>query len=59
MRVYRLGWLAVGASVTQGVTVVAAPVILTPILDLLLGVDWLDGHRVWLSYATGQVFVAG
>ncbi|MBW4090210.1 MAG: hypothetical protein HIU82_03745 [Proteobacteria bacterium] len=59
VRVYRLGWLAVGASVTQGVAVVAAPVILTPILDLLLGVDWLDGHRVWLSYATGQVFVAG
>ncbi len=57
VRVYRLGWLAVGASVSQGVNVVTAPVILTPILDLLLGVDWLGTHLVWLSYATGQVFV--
>ncbi|MDE2582149.1 MAG: aspartyl protease family protein, partial [Rhodospirillales bacterium] len=58
VRVYRLGWLAVGASVATGVDVVAAPVVLTPVLDLLLGVDWLATHRVWLSYATGQVFVA-
>ncbi len=57
VQVYRLGWLVVGASVSQGVNVVTAPVILTPILDLLLGVDWLGTHRVWLSYATGQVFV--
>lgn len=27
-------------------------------LDLLLGADWLRSHRVWLSFATGQVFVA-
>ena len=58
VRVYRLDWLAVGATVTRDVRVVVAPVILTPILDLLLGIDWLTAHRVWLSYATGQVFVA-
>lgn len=27
-------------------------------LDLLLGADWLRSHRVWLSFATGQLFVA-
>ena len=58
VRVYRLGWLAVGGAIARDVKVVAAPVILTPILDLLLGIDWLATHRVWLSYATGQVFVA-
>jgi predicted aspartyl protease len=58
VRVYRLGWLAVGASIARNVPVVVAPVILTPTLDLLLGMDWLTAHLVWLSYATGQVFVA-
>jgi hypothetical protein len=29
-----------------------------PIVDLLLGADWLAQRRVWLSFATRQVFVA-
>ena len=52
----RLTVAGVGA---RDVPVMATPVILTPILDLLIGMNWLIDHRVWLSYATGQVFVAG
>lgn len=35
----------------------AAPIQLQPISDMLLGVDWLMGRRVWISYATNQLFV--
>jgi hypothetical protein len=31
---------------------------LTPIVDMLLGADWLAQLRVWISYATRQLFVA-
>ncbi len=33
------------------------PIELTPFADLLLGADWLIGRRVWISYATNQLFV--
>jgi hypothetical protein len=29
-----------------------------PIVDMLLGADWLVSRRVWLSFATKQMFVA-
>jgi hypothetical protein len=29
-----------------------------PIVDMLLGADWLGSRRVWLSFATKQMFVA-
>jgi hypothetical protein len=29
-----------------------------PIVDMLLGVDWLRSRHVWLSYATRQFVVA-
>jgi hypothetical protein len=35
-----------------------APVHILPIVDMLLGGDWLQHRRVWLSYATSRVFVA-
>jgi len=36
-----------------------APVRLAPIVDALLGTDWLDAQRrVWISFATSQVFFA-
>ena len=34
------------------------PVRLTPFVDMLLGVDWLAGRRVWISFATKQLFTA-
>ena len=33
-----------------------APVQLHPVSDMLLGADWLLGRRVWISYATNQLF---
>jgi predicted aspartyl protease len=33
-----------------------APIEIQPISDMLLGADWLMRHRVWISYATGQLF---
>jgi hypothetical protein len=35
-----------------------APVHLTPIVDMLLGADWLAGRRIWISFATRQMFIA-
>jgi hypothetical protein len=34
-----------------------APIRLAPIVDMLLGADWLAGRRVWISYATHQLFI--
>ena len=34
-----------------------APIRLTPIVDMLLGADWLAGRRVWISFSTRQLFV--
>lgn len=34
------------------------PTQLVPIADMLLGADWLLGRRVWISFATRQVFFA-
>jgi hypothetical protein len=39
-------------------TIWAAPAHILPIVDMLLGETWLRDRRVWLSYATSQVFVA-
>nr|WP_294511963.1 retroviral-like aspartic protease family protein [uncultured Rhodopila sp.] len=36
-----------------------APVRLPLFVDMLLGEDWLASRRLWISYATKQVFVAG
>lgn len=35
------------------------PTHLIPIADMLLGADWLRTRRVWISFATRQVFFAG
>jgi hypothetical protein len=51
--------LQVGGQVTSAPVIWAAPgVHLTPIVDMLLGADWLGQRRVWISYATRQLFVA-
>jgi predicted aspartyl protease len=33
-----------------------APIQLQPVSDMLLGADWLLGRRIWISYATRQLF---
>jgi Aspartyl protease len=35
-----------------------APVHLRPIADMLLGADWLASRRVWISFATRQLFAS-
>ena len=58
VRVRRFGTLDVGGARTAGPVLLVAPVQLVPIVDLVLGGDWLASHLVWLSYSTQQVFVA-
>jgi hypothetical protein len=57
MRLHRFTTLRVGPLVTRDPQLWVAPVHLVPIVDLLLGADWLRSQRVWLSFATKQVFV--
>ena len=56
-RRHRFGVLRVGAEHIANPAIWAAPVHILPIIDILLGEDWLGRHRVWLSYATSRVFV--
>jgi predicted aspartyl protease len=34
------------------------PIQLSPVSDMLLGADWLVSRRIWISFATSQLFVA-
>jgi len=58
VRLHRFGALDIGGARTLEPTLLVAPVRVVPIVDLVLGDDWLQSHRVWLSYSTLQVFVA-
>ena len=58
MQHHRFGTLQIGSQRIAAPTVWAARVHVLPIVDLLLGGDWLRGRRVWFSYATSQIFVA-
>jgi hypothetical protein len=46
-----------GQGIGQPVIWVGA-VHLTPIVDMLLGADWLAGRRIWISFTTRQLFVS-
>ncbi len=58
MHRHRFGALQIGGERIAAPAVWAAPVHLLPIVDLLVGGDWLRGRRVWFSYATSEIFVA-
>ncbi len=58
MHRHRFGVLQIGGGHIAAPVIWAAPVHVLPIVDLLLGGDWLRGRRVWFSYATLQIFVA-
>lgn len=58
MRLHRFGTMQVGPEVIHAPSIWTASVHVVPIVDLLLGVDWLISRHVWLSFATKQVFVA-
>jgi predicted aspartyl protease len=49
--------LRVGPETLKAPSMLVAPVHLVPIVDMLLGGDWLAGKRLWISFATKQVFV--
>jgi hypothetical protein len=59
MRRHRFQSLRVDGETVRDPELWVAPVRFTPIVDMLLGADWLAGKRVWISFATHQVFVAG
>ena len=59
MRRHRFAELRVGADTTRDPTLWVASVRVVPIVDMLLGADWLRSRHVWLSFATKQIFVAG
>lgn len=50
--------LRVGGQTIETPVIWVGPVHLTPIVDMLLGADWLAGRRIWISYSTRQLFVA-
>jgi hypothetical protein len=56
MWLHQFGTLRLGDQTFAAPRFLVAPIELRPISDLLLGADWLLGRRVWISYATKQLF---
>lgn len=54
---HRFREFRVGADTIGAPSFLVAPIQLTPISDMLLGADWFAGRKVWISYATNQLFV--
>jgi len=54
---HRFRSLRIGPDTMTDPALWVAPIRLRPIVDMLLGADWLAGRRVWISFATTQVFV--
>ncbi len=50
--------LQVGNQTVETPFIWVEPLRLSPIADMLLGADWLAARRVWISFATRQLFVA-
>ena len=55
---HRFGAMTVGNQTIATPQLWVEPLRLSPIVDMLLGADWLAGRRVWISFATQQLFVA-
>jgi hypothetical protein len=57
MQLHRFASLQVGSEILRDPVLWVTPVRVAPIVDLLLGADWVGRQqRVWLSFATAQVF---
>ena len=52
---HRFRRLTIGAETAVDPVLTVAP--LAEPVDLLLGADWFAAHQVWISYATGTMFV--
>ena len=57
MRLHRFAELRVGPETARDPYIWVAQVRVVPIVDMLLGADWLQSRRVWMSYATKQIFI--
>jgi hypothetical protein len=55
---HRFTSLRVGDLTVEQPVLWVEPIRPTPIVDMLLGADWLAERRVWISFATRQLFVA-
>ncbi len=55
---HRFSGLQVGNQTVETPSLWVEPLRLSPIADMLLGADWLAARRVWISFATRQLFVA-
>jgi|ERR1700722_5882897 hypothetical protein len=58
MRRHHFATLSVGPDTTANPLLWVSAVHVVPIVDMLLGADWLRTRHVWLSFATRQIFVA-
>lgn len=54
---HRFHFVRIGAEDWQNPTLTVAPI--HDHADMLLGAEWFQTHRLWLSAATGHVFVQG
>jgi predicted aspartyl protease len=55
---HRFGRMRIGEETMAQPLLAVAQIRPVPVVDMLLGADWLASRRVWISYATRQVFVA-
>jgi Aspartyl protease len=55
---HRFEALRIGDETIASPSFLVAPIQLNPICDMLLGADWLMRRRIWISYATNQLFAA-
>jgi len=53
---HQFGTLTVGNQTIASPSLWVEPIRLSPIVDMLLGADWLAQRRVWISFATRQLF---
>ena len=58
MRHHRFAEMRVGPNTTRDPVLWVSAVRVVPVVDMLLGADWLRTRHVWLSFATKQIFVA-
>jgi hypothetical protein len=57
MRRHQFRSLRIGEQAIEQPLLWVAPIRLQPIVDMLLGADWLATRRIWISYSTKQLFV--
>lgn len=58
LAVHRVSELRIGARTRRDVPLLVGAIPLPDGVEMVLGADWLLQHRVWISHATTQLFVA-